>query len=153
FASLSYRWFPSRVERDGVTDDLRFQVETSLSVTAQALLNHLVLTNQGQRAKSLDLFMVVHTDVDAKWEVEFPPEQMLKGSFENHGDVLVVAGPQRDAFGMVASSPAPDSVSGVDGPGWQEFLNGEPLETSGPTDAPHALLRYRVELEPGAGFE
>src|SRR5690606_32009138 len=74
-------------------------------------------------------------------------------SFENHGDVLVVAGPQRDAFGMVASSPAPDSVSGVDGPGWQEFLNGEPLETSGPTDAPHALLRYRVELEPGAGFE
>ena len=153
FESLSYRWFPSRVERDGVTDDLRFQVETSLSVTAQALLNHLVLTNQGQRAKSLDLFMVVHTDVDAKWEVEFPPEQMLKGSFENHGDVLVVAGPQRDAFGMVASSPAPDSVSGVDGPGWQEFLNGEPLETSGPTDAPHALLRYRVELEPGAGFE
>src|SRR5690606_7656133 len=119
FASLSYRWFPSRVERAGVTDDLRFQVETSLSVTAQALLNHLVLTNQGQRAKSLDLFMVVHTDVDAKWEVEFPPEQMLKGSFENHGDVLVVAGPQRDAFGMVASSPAPDSVSGVDGPGWQ----------------------------------
>ncbi len=153
FAELDYRWYPSRIEREGVHDGLRYRVETSLAVSEQALLNRLALTNEGAAARSLDLYLSVNADIDSVWDVSWPPETMLKGSLRTEGGVLVAEGPKRDAFALCASTPAPSAVVGLD-PGeeqWQAFLAGERSEL--PVEGrPHALLRYRVELAPGASY-
>lgn len=135
---LSYRWSPSRVEREGVFSGLRLKVETHLSCTDQALLNRLEIVNEGTARRTLDLYLAVHADIDSAWEVTLPVEGMLRGSLRWDEGVLVAAGPKGDAFGLCASSPAPAAVTGP--------ATGEPLAEG----ARHARLRYSVTLEPAA---
>lgn len=158
FEELSYRWYPSRVERGGVyasaDGDLRFEVETSLSVNEQALLNRLVLTNEGVRSRELDLILTINADIDAAWEVTWPPETMLRGRLRAEAGALIASAPGEDAFALCASEPAPSQALGLE-PGegaWAAFLAGEPVAAEPSAGRPHALLRYRVELAPSQSY-
>lgn len=150
FERIGYRWYPSRIARVGEYQGLRFEVVTCLSVTAQVVINRLRLTNTTAVALAPRLTLVVHADIDSRWDVVFPLEDMLKGALKRDGKRVLASGPGGDAFALMGADLEPRSISGLPAGenAWQAFLAGQSVgeELDGHQ---HALLDYKLEVAPG----
>lgn len=180
---VTYRWFPSRVERSQEWRGLRFDVSTLLPTFGAAAVNLATVTNTGQERVSLDLYALVAADTAATWDTSWPPRDPVRASVSMAGETLVIRDRESPAASAVAVSAPLAGVAGFDrqasgwvsafegigdpfaptehvltdpapaDPRWREALATAQLGGLVDQDSRWVALHLRWELEPGASAE
>lgn len=156
FRELTYRWYPSRLERSGEWRGLGFRVVTSLSTRDQVVLNRLTVTNPAREAATLDLFVRVLADLRSEWSMAWPPADTARArlGFDAGRRALTMAAPDSEAFALMGANHTPvgeAGFSGDDDPRWSESLASGNLH--GAADGGRqGALHFRAEIEPGGEY-
>ncbi|MFA5567827.1 MAG: hypothetical protein WC972_04185 [Trueperaceae bacterium] len=142
---VTYRWFPSRIERSQRWRGLVLEVVTLLPTqgpggsAGTAAVNLLKVTNGGTRPVSLDLMFLVSADTSATWDTNWPPREPLAARV-TYGDGALLLN-DRDgaaASAIVVSQPL-FAVAGFDvqRPGNSTAFDGveDPFAPSGQVTA------------------
>src|SRR5690606_12256558 len=75
---VTYRWYPSRVERVQQWRGLRLEVATLLPTFGAAAVNLLTVTNGRAERVVLDLLALVAADTSASWDTSWPPRDPVR---------------------------------------------------------------------------
>ena len=91
-AEVTYRWYPSRIERSQQWRGVEFKVVTLLpgekdvARSGTAVVNLLTVSNPGADDMNLDLMFLVSADTAGSWDTNWPPRDLLRASVSRDGD-------------------------------------------------------------------
>jgi hypothetical protein len=180
---VTYRWYPSRVERGQEWRGLRLHVTTLIPTFGAAAVNLLNVSNPGGERASLDLFALVAADTAASWDTSWPPRDPVRARVRLEGETLLledresaaasavalsvplagVAGFDRQASGWVSAFEAVGDPfapqehvltdPAPDDPRWREALAAARLDGRLDLGSRWVALHLRLELEPGGSAD
>ncbi len=111
---VTYRWYPSRIERSQVWRGLEFKVTTLLPVGGSAAVNLLGVTNPSVEAVTLDLMFLVTADTSASWDTHWPPRDPVRARVTREGDALLLTDPDSGVSSAVVLDHKLAGVAGFD---------------------------------------
>ncbi len=98
---VTYRWYPSRIERSQQWRGLEFRTTTLLPVAGgTAAVNLLTVANSGGADLTLDLMFLVSADTAGTWDTNWPPRDPLRARVSLEADTLLI----RDRESSVTSA-------------------------------------------------
>src|SRR5690606_34994836 len=112
--NVTYRWFPSRVERSQRWRGLRFEVTTLIPTFGAAAVNLMEVTNPGDQPVSLDLFALVAADTAAGGDTSWPPRDPVRAQARLEGETLVLEDRDSSAASAVEMGVPLAGVAGFD---------------------------------------
>jgi hypothetical protein len=128
---VTYRWFPSRVERSQQWRGLRLDVATLLPTFGAAAVNLLTVTNPGGEDVDVDLVALVSADTSATWDTSWPPRDPVRARARLAGEVVLLEDRESTAASAVAVSAPLAGVAGFDrqAEGWVSAFDavGDPF--------------------------
>ena len=114
---VTYRWYPSRIERSQVWRGLEFKVATVLPVgdgSGEAAVNLLSVRNPGVEAMTLDLMFLVTADTTGAWDTNWPPRDPVRAAVTLGGDALLLTDRESSVTSVIALDHALSGVAGFD---------------------------------------
>lgn len=112
---LTYRWYPSRIERSQAWRGLEFRATTLLPMAGgTAAVNLLTVGNGGAEAVDLDLMFLVSADTSAVWDTGWPPRDPVRAHVATDDDALLISDRESHVASAVVLSLPLVGVAGFD---------------------------------------
>ncbi|NLG70268.1 MAG: hypothetical protein GX496_12030 [Firmicutes bacterium] len=154
---VTYRWYPSRIERRGTAHGLGMETTLALSVAGPAVMEELRVVNTSGKTRQVRLVLLLRADVRLQWEMPWPPPQR-SGRVALDEDQGCVEIRQPDGLACVRAGaserPSGWAAFAVDDPRWDEARRRGGLDGLGeaPQEAASVALQYDVTLRPGQSW-